>query len=250
MFKKIIITTGYLVLMISMAQSQSNLGLKLGFGMLDDDGDNRFRILLGGDAALNMLNQDPLLFQLGLDGELSYQWYNVENEDVSSYGFRMLLDFVPEAVLNLGGIIKPSLGAGLTFGAEGGKYSYSYSTSYGSYDYESTSSGVMYGLNLQPGLTLELDNLFAKTRMKYRYLFQNVHWESESSSWGSDSDDYELNSQSLTFILSAGIKSGNTILEGGIQAENWVYKDRDSETWSDWPENWEFLLFLRLAKPL
>ena len=246
MIKKIVVIAISIVLISNLAQAQSDFGLKFGFGMLADSGNERFRILLGGDGALNVIDQEMLFFQLGLDGELSYQWYNFEDENISNYDIKMLLDFTPAAGINLGGIIKPSLGGGFTFGVNAERYSYSSTNYYGSYDYEITALDIMYGLNLQPCLALEFHNLFAKTRIKYRFLFENTHLESKGIA--SESDDYKLNTQSLTFILSAGIKSGNLSLEGGIQAENWISKHKDYDNWPKWPEDWEFLLFLRLGK--
>ena len=128
-------------------------------------------------------------------------------------------------------------------------YSSGYDHAGNYYKFEQTLSSFMYGINLTPCLGFEFGKIFVKTKIKYRYLFQNVHSKIEITDQENYSEDFKRRAQSLAFILATAIKTSKFILEVGIQTENWVFKHEYNSKFWDWNKNWEVLLFLGIGKP-
>lgn len=244
MSKKVICISLLLGLFPTFAYSQTNLSLRIGAGLKNKtEGRDykRYRLLLAVDGSSDLIEQDNMVLSIAGEGEFSYRWYDYEQtHDETSHYLKFLLDIRPEVSFLFAEIMRPSFGAGLTLGTDIGKY-----TEEKEWDYESTTRSFIYGLNLQPSLTFEIEDIFAKVAIKYRYLFEYRHWEYEFE-WDEGSSDDKYNDQSWDILLSAGIKMGGISFEAGIQAENWVYKHEDRDRWPKWPKDWEFMLFAKL----
>jgi hypothetical protein len=251
MLKKILYVLLLFILLPILAHSQIELGLRLGAGLKNDhDSDyKRYRMLFGIDGATNLFKQDGMFLGMAGEGEFSYRWYDYEsNDDVTNHYVKFLFDLRPEVGLLLAEVIKPSFGAGPTFGFDVGKYE-----EQNNWDYELSKASFLYGFNVQPGLAFIIEDFFAKAAIKYRYLFEMRHWERKErwevwGGWGEyeDDGDDEYSVQSWDFVLSGGLVMGDLSFEGGIQFENWNFKHEDWDDWPDWPDVWEIMLFAKV----
>lgn len=254
MLRRILCIGSILALVPSIAFSGMDLALKLGAGLKRYDNRleySRYRILLGLNAGAKLYEQQYIFVKLKGDGEFSYGWYDYRNmEDISTWGVAVLFDIFPEMALNLESIWQPCLGAGLTFGLESTRHTvkgirqYDYRGLFvGTYDSRSTYRDHICGVMVQPSLKLLAEQAFAKVAVKYRYFLDHVHYE-----WKWDSQQYtkeneEYSGQSIDIAFSVGVNLGAYVLEGGLQAENWVFKHEDRKEWPKWPEDWEYMLF-------
>lgn len=228
------------------AISRNEIGLISGIGLTNSKEGldyKRYRFLLGGSGLINLIRQDEIIIGMGVDGEFSFGMYNYEDDyfkDVVHTYFMFLTDLFPEISLNFSDGIKLGFGTGLSFGTTAEIFLDE------EWDYEMTTNSSMFGFNLKPSLTFGVQNFFVRGIVKYRYLSDNTTWVEIDRGY-EDSGDFQYNDQSWDIILSVCIGSGRLTLEGGIQAENWVYKHEDWDKWPKWPEAWEYMLIGKLS---
>ena len=263
MLRNILWVSSVVALIPSLAFSQVDLALRIGAGMIHHGAEsnrhydvvvcdpeyNRYRILLGLDAAAKIYEQQNAFVNLKAETEFSYMWYDYKNwNNVSIWGIKGLLDLFPEVGLDLNGGVKPCLGAGLTLGFDNQRCTIKnlprgYGDHVGYFSKEEYRHFI-YGFNAQPSLRFEIESFFAKGAVKYRFFFDDRHYKLKSND---GPEEYKGNvddrGQSLDVILSAGINLRICMLEAGLQAENWVFKHEDRKSWPKWPEDWEYMLF-------
>ena len=261
MLRKILWISSIVSLLPSLAFSQVDLALKIGAGLkhrgagLNRHYDvleyNRYRMFLGLDAAAKIYEQQNMFVNLNGETEFSYRWYDYKNmDDVSYWGIKALLDLFPEVGLGLNGGVKPCFGAGLTFGFDNSRRTIKDIQRYDANDqYVGTCTDktayrdFIYGFNAQPSLRFEIEEFSARGAIKYRFFFDNQHYEFKWNGREEASENIDYRGQSIDIILSVGINVGAFVLEGGLQAENWVFKHEDRKEWPKWPEDWEYMLF-------
>lgn len=249
MIRKSAMTLIIICSLFSMSFAQKNWGARVGFGLTKINeviNINRYRTLLGANGALTLMEQSKYDLKIAFDGEASYYVYDyLDYESINISGIRILLDVFPEITLNLSKTVKPGLGIGISGAAEEERHNFD--------DPESKSEMVytngLFGLIIQPNLTFVLENIFLRGVIKYRYLYKEKHYDGKyEGEWNEKFKGNEaFRAQSWDVILSGGLKLGNLWFEGGIQAENWVDKYEPSPRWYKWPEDWEYMLFLRLS---
>jgi hypothetical protein len=261
MLRKILWISSILALLPSLTFSQVDLALKIGAGVIHPGARsdrhfnllqlNRYRILLGLDGAANIYEQQNAFVNLKAETEFSYLWYDTKDwDDVSIWGIKGLLDLFPEVGLDLNGGLKPCFGAGLTLGFDNSRVTIKDIPMYDANDqYVGTCTDktayrdFIYGFGAQPSLEFEIDEFSARGAIKYRFFFDNQHYEWKWGGRKESSGNTEYRGQSVDLILSAGINLGTWALEAGLQAENWVFKDEDRKEWPKWPDDWEYMLF-------
>lgn len=257
MLRKILWISLALALIPSLSSSQTQLSLMGGIGFLHYDRRpeaDRYRLVVAFGAANTLRRDQDVSIDLKGEAEVSYRWYSYENvEDVSSWGIKGLLDVFPEVRLNPNGGAQPCVGAGVTFGLDKTIHTVKNVAMWdASGDYMGTVTAktgyrdFIYGFNAQPSLKFQIEKFSVRGAIKYRFFFDKQHYEFKWNGQKEFSENIEYQGQSMDIILSAGINLGAYVLEGGLQAENWVFKHEDRDGWPEWPQDWEYLLFAKI----
>lgn len=252
MLQKILWITLILAPFPSLAPSQTDLAVKGGVGSVHSRVD-RHRLLAGIQTATNIQKGRHMSMSLNGSVEFSYQWWDdVQWDDESAWAIASLVDVFPEVRINLDSVVQPFFGAGVTVGVgretitiRGRAYD-KYGHDLGIHQSKNVYRDLKYGFNVQPGFRLLMERISFKAAVKYRYFLDDVRyeWRWDNQERITASEDYV--GQSIDLILSMGGVLGNHLLEGGLQAENWVFKWEGREEWPRWPEDWEYMLFAKI----
>lgn len=250
MFRRIYCLTFLLILVPILANGKTNLGLRLGMGLVHYNTGlyeyNPKRALLGFELNGVVAKGKDLALRLDEDLESSLLWFHVGSymewipglqmsyrmPGFDYTGYRILLDFQPRLQGFPGRMITPSVGLGGTAGWEYRRLKDAY---YGT----SKNHSYYYGFILNPDVSVNLNAVMVNLSVLYRYLFSNIHQDGYVF--------YDHRSQVLRVAVSTEKSIWSRNLQVGLQAENWIERLDYSDSWPPWPKEWEYLLFVGMT---